>query len=228
MHKLFRIILCILPVVFFRLLGYNNTIKRKRKHLKENFKKVKKALDKPLSICYNKGTKKEQRVESQGNQKSSKKNKKSLDKQKPKCYNKDVKKTKQRKKEVMIMTKKMTKKEMFAEVIAVVNGAEVENKEEMLAFLNHEVELLNKKSGKSGETKTQKENKVLMGQLVEALSEMEKPVTISEFQAQSTHEVATLSNQKLSSLLKKLVEEENPRVVKTVEKKKSYFAVVRE
>lgn len=94
MYKLFRITLCILPVVFFRLLGYNNTIKRKRKHLKENFKKVKKALDKPLSICYNKGTKKEQRVESQGNQKSSKKIKKSLDKQKPKCYNKDVKKTK--------------------------------------------------------------------------------------------------------------------------------------
>lgn len=125
------------------------------------------------------------------------------------------------------MTKKMTKKEMFAMVINVVSETEVENKEEMLKFLNHEVELLEKKSGKSGETKTQKENKILMEQLVEALSEMEKPVTISEFQSKSTHEVATLSNQKLSSLLKKLVEEENPRVVKTVEKKKSYFSVVK-
>ena len=125
------------------------------------------------------------------------------------------------------MTKKMTKKEMFAMVINVVSETEAENKEEMLKFLNHEVELLEKKSGKSGETKTQKENKVLMEQLVEALSEMEKPVTISEFQSKSTHEVATLSNQKLSSLLKKLVEEENPRVVKTVEKKKSYFSVVK-
>lgn len=125
------------------------------------------------------------------------------------------------------MTKKMTKKEMFAMVINVVSETEVENKEEMLKFLNHEVELLEKKSGKSGETKTQKENKVLMEQLVEALGEMEKPVTISEFQSKSTHEVATLSNQKLSSLLKKLVEEENPRVVKTVEKKKSYFSVVK-
>jgi hypothetical protein len=45
---------------------------------KKTLKKVKKPLDKPLSICYNKGTKKEQRVESQGNQKSSKKNKKVL------------------------------------------------------------------------------------------------------------------------------------------------------
>lgn len=125
------------------------------------------------------------------------------------------------------MTKKMTKKEMFAMVINVVSETEVENKEEMLKFLNHEVELLEKKSGKSGETKTQKENKILMEQLVEALGEMEKPVTISEFQSKSTHEVATLSNQKLSSLLKKLVEEENPKVVKTVEKKKSYFSVVK-
>lgn len=122
--------------------------------------------------------------------------------------------------------KKMTKKEMFAEVIAVVEKVEVENKAEMLNFLAHEVELLERKSSKSGQTKTQKENVLLMEQLVEALSEMEKPVTISEFQSQSTAEVATLSNQKLSALLKKLTEEENPRVVKTVEKKKSYFAVV--
>lgn len=126
------------------------------------------------------------------------------------------------------MTKKMTKKEMFAMVIGVVENAEVENREEMVNFLNHEIELLNKKSGKSGETKTQKENRELMNQLVEALEEMAEPVTISEFQSKSTHEVATLSNQKLSALLKKLTEEENPRVVKTVEKKKSYFSVVRE
>lgn len=110
-------------------------------------------------------------------------------------------------------------------VIEVVNGVEVENREEMLNFLNHEVELLNKKSSKSGETKTQKENKVLMEQLKEALAEMTSPVTISEFQEKSTHEIATLSNQKLSALLKKLVESEE--VVKTSEKKKSYFALVR-
>ena len=123
------------------------------------------------------------------------------------------------------MTKKMTKKEMFAMVIEVVNGVEVENREEMLNFLNHEVELLNKKSSKSGETKTQKENKVLMEQLKEALAEMTSPVTISEFQEKSTLEIATLSNQKLSALLKKLVKSEE--VVKTSEKKKSYFALVR-
>lgn len=124
------------------------------------------------------------------------------------------------------MTKKMTKKEMFAMVIAVVENAEVEAKEEMLNFLAHEVELLEKKSSKSGTTKTQKENIVLMEQLEEALGEMTEAVTISEFQAKSTHEVATLSNQKLSALLKKLVK--SGKVVKTVEKKKSFFALARE
>lgn len=119
---------------------------------------------------------------------------------------------------------KMTKKEKFMELVNLVNGEKVAmTKEEMLAFLSHEVELLEKKSGKSGETKTQKENKELMNQVVTALAEFEKPVTVSEFMAQSTHAVATLSNQKLSALLKKLCEEETPRVVKTTEKKKSYF-----
>lgn len=125
-----------------------------------------------------------------------------------------------------MMNKKMTKKEMFAMVIGVVETTEVENKEEMVAFLNHEIELLEKKSSKTGATKTQKENLVLMEQLKEAFREMEKPVTISEFQALSTHEVATLSNQKLSALLKKLTEGENAPMVKTVEKKKSYFSLV--
>lgn len=125
-----------------------------------------------------------------------------------------------------MMNKKMTKKEMFAMVIGVVETTEVENKEEMVAFLNHEIELLEKKSSKTGTTKTQKENLVLMEQLKEAFREMEKPVTISEFQTLSTHEVATLSNQKLSALLKKLTEGENAPMVKTVEKKKSYFSLV--
>ena len=116
------------------------------------------------------------------------------------------------------MTKKMTKKEMFAQIMANYNLTEEER-----AFVQHEIELLEKKSSKSGQTKTQKENEILMEQLIVALGEVGKAVTISEFQALSTAEVATLSNQKLSALLKKLVDAE--RVVKTVEKKKSYFSV---
>lgn len=124
-----------------------------------------------------------------------------------------------------MMNKKMTKKEMFAMIMETIEGIEVGNKEEMLGFLTHEVELLNRKHSSNGESKTQKENKILMGQLKDALACLDKPVTISEFQNISTHEVATLSNQKLSALLKKLVDAKE--VVKTIEKKKSYFALAR-
>lgn len=122
-----------------------------------------------------------------------------------------------------MMTKKMTKKEMFAMVANVVENSEATNKAEMLEFLAHEVELLEKKNSRTGQTKTQKENEVLMAQLLEALAEFEKPLTVSEFMKESSHEVATLSNQKLSALFKKLVEA--GKVVKTVEKKKSFFSL---
>jgi hypothetical protein len=121
------------------------------------------------------------------------------------------------------MTKKMTKKEMFTMVAKVVENSTVENKAEMLEFIEHEVKLLEKKNSKTGQTKTQKENEVLMIQLLEALAEFDKPVTVSEFMKESSHEIATLSNQKLSALFKKLVDSQ--KVVKTIEKKKSYFSV---
>lgn len=125
-----------------------------------------------------------------------------------------------------MMNKKMTKKDWFAMVVAVVENSESEKKAEMIEFLNHEVELLSKKNSRTGQTKTQKENEVLLGQLELALAEFTRPVTISEFMKESSHEVATLSNQKLSALMKKLVD--GGKVDKTVEKKKSYFSLKRE
>ena len=125
-----------------------------------------------------------------------------------------------------MMNKKMTKKDWFAMVIAVVENSESEKKAEMIEFLNHEVELLSKKNSRTGQTKTQKENEVLLGQLELALAEFDRPITISEFMKESSHEVATLSNQKLSALMKKLVDAK--KVDKIVEKKKSYFSLKRE
>ena len=124
---------------------------------------------------------------------------------------------------VLTMTKKMTKKEMFAVIAETINAVEVENKAEMLNFIDHEIELLEKKSSKSGQTKTQKENELLKAELLTALGEMDKPVTISEFCEKTSHPVGKLSNQKLSALLNQMVKAET--VIKTVEKKKSYFAV---
>lgn len=118
---------------------------------------------------------------------------------------------------------KMTKKEMFAQVIAMAQGKEVAvSTEEIVAFANHEIELLEKKSGKTGKTKTQKENEELVELVFVALAEVGKPVTVSEFQAQSEY-ASQFSNQKLSALLKKL--KDAGRIDKSVEGKKSYFSI---
>ena len=127
------------------------------------------------------------------------------------------------------MTKKMTKKEMFAEIIAMAKGEKLTNAipQDIVDFAQHEIELLENKSSKSGPTKTQKENELLIAQLEEALAEFDRPVTVTEFMKESPSSVATLSNQKLSSLLKKCVDERKT-VVRTMEKKHAYFSLVRE
>ena len=121
------------------------------------------------------------------------------------------------------MTKKITKREMFAMISAVVENAEVENKTEMLNALAHEIELLEKKSSKSGQSKTQKENEILKEEILNELKEINKPVTVSDFQAVTRFAPPEFSNQKISALLNQL--EKAGRVHKEVIKKKSYFSV---
>ena len=121
--------------------------------------------------------------------------------------------------------KKITKKERFMELVALVEKSDVANKTDMVAFLEHEIELLERKSSKSTESKTQKEHLEIMDKIYKALKEVGKPVTITELMKASV-EMAEYSNQKLSALLKKMTEAENPVVVKTIEKKKSYFSAV--
>ena len=113
--------------------------------------------------------------------------------------------------------KKMTKKEYFGVLLEMVNG-----NEDLTNFITHEIELLDRKASKSGQTKTQKENETIMERIVEVLGEIGKPVTITELQSANV-EMGEFSNQKLSALLKKLVD--SNQVVKTVDKKKSYFSV---
>lgn len=117
------------------------------------------------------------------------------------------------------MEKKMTKKEMFAMIMG-----EVAHNEEMVAFLKHEIELLEKKRG-SADSKKNEEQRKVMDLIVARLSALGKGVTVSELQF-ADGELAKLSNQKVSAMLKKLVD--NGEVVKTVEKKVSYFSVVQE
>ena len=120
----------------------------------------------------------------------------------------------------MEKTKKMTKRDYFSKLIEIVENANVDNSEEIIDFLNHEIELSKKKS--SVKTKTQKENEVLMEVVFNTLVEVGKPMTVSELMS-ANEEVGAMSNQKVSALLKKLKEDE--RVVRVEDKKKAYFSI---
>lgn len=117
---------------------------------------------------------------------------------------------------------KMTKKDWFATIRAMVEGSGNEREDEILAFIDHEVELLEKKSSKSGQTKTQKENVEVVTKIENALREVGKAVTITELQTAS-EEMSAYSNQKLSALLKQMVSKGT--VVRTEDKKKAYFSL---
>lgn len=114
---------------------------------------------------------------------------------------------------------KMTKKDWFAVLRGMVKESGSEQTEDLLAFIDHEVELLSKKSTKSGNSKKEQEQGAVMGEILDALKEFGKAVTVTELMT-----VLPYSNQKISAMLKKMVEDFGT-VTKTVEKKKAYFAV---
>lgn len=109
----------------------------------------------------------------------------------------------------------MTKREMFA-LIATTNA----DNAEIVEFCNHEIELIDKRVSHKSPTKAQKENEALMGTLETILLALEAPTTVTDLI--TTNEVLSeLSNQKVSAMLRKMVEA--GRAVKTMEKKKALF-----
>lgn len=123
--------------------------------------------------------------------------------------------------------KRITKREYFgmlAEVVAKANLS-VEKTEELQAFIGREVELLNKKSSGSKETKTQKENKALAEVVIAELGKMSKPMAISEL-IKASEVLGAYSTQKLTPIMKTL--EKEGRVIVTVEKKRNFYTVATE
>ena len=114
------------------------------------------------------------------------------------------------------MANKKTKREFFGEIKEI-----VKENTELVEFIDHELELLDKKTNAKS-TKVNTEQVELMGKIVNALNKIGRSVTISELQKENA-EMAEYSNQKLSAMLKKLVD--NKQVTKMIDKKKSYFMV---
>ena len=119
-------------------------------------------------------------------------------------------------------TTKMTKRDYFNAILAVLATVEDTDVSGLTAFVNHEIELLENKRSTAKPTKTQTENLAVKETIVSVLKEIGKPVTITEMQKFSA-ELAEFSCQKLSALLKQLVENDKT-VTKVAEKKKTYFS----
>lgn len=124
---------------------------------------------------------------------------------------------------------KITKKTMFAKILSFIEVSEIDNKELYTDFLKHEIELLNKKSASRKPTAQQEDNKVLTDILLDILQHnADKWFTIAEIQDKSlslqTYNDKPVTNQRISALLKKLIE--NGEVERKEEKRKAYFKAV--
>lgn len=119
--------------------------------------------------------------------------------------------------------KKMTKRDYFNGLLGVIENHKdsIENYEEFKAFIEREIELLNKKRSDSKPTKTQIENEKIKEKILIAFEKIDEPVTITELAKMDG--LTEYSNQKLSVLCHQLVDEH--KVVNTKVKKVSYFKI---
>ena len=114
------------------------------------------------------------------------------------------------------MEKKITKVERFNQLKAI---TEVAENADLVAFIDHEIELLSKKSGSKKPTATQIANEGLKATILTVL-EGSEGMTASEVLAGSD-EFAGLSNQKITALLRQLVLDGS--VTKVTDSKKTLF-----
>ena len=114
-------------------------------------------------------------------------------------------------------TTKVTKRMRFEQIKSLVS-----DNEELVAFIDHEIELLDKKNSRSGKpTKTQVENETIKNTIFNTLQIAGKPMTVTQLLA--AEELKGLSNQKVSALLTQL--RDVNKVVRTVEKKVAYYSI---
>lgn len=116
----------------------------------------------------------------------------------------------------------MTKKEKF-EMLKVL----VADNDMLVEFIDHEIELLDKKKS-NGNAKANEKMEKAVEFVYETLVGMDRAVSVSELIAENdmteiANELNVVSTQKVSALLKKLVD--SGRVVKFTDKKKTYFKV---
>lgn len=125
----------------------------------------------------------------------------------------------------MAETKKLTKRDYFSQLREI-----VKDNESLVAFIDHEIELLNKKNSSKSDapSKTQIENKELSNQILDIMVGLDEPKTITELINETEIGKLTfgkdnkeMTNQKLSRLVNDLAKAKV--VTRTVVKGVAYF-----
>ena len=116
------------------------------------------------------------------------------------------------------MANKITKREVIKMMM---NEEVVKANATYVAYLENELALLDKKAQNKKVTKTQEQNKGIKATILKVLATIGSG-TVTDIQ-NGNEELSTLSNQKVSALVRQLVESGD--VVKTTDKKKSIFSL---
>ena len=110
----------------------------------------------------------------------------------------------------------MTKRENYASIREIVEKL---GRTDLVEFVDHEVELLNKKNNAPKKpTEKQVANEKLKDVILAEIGD--KPMTVTEMQT-NISALADLSNQRVSAIVKQLVEDNS--LIRTVVKRKAYF-----
>ena len=122
----------------------------------------------------------------------------------------------------MANVKKVTKKENFGEIAKILEGL---GREDLVAVMNHEIELLDKKANSGKMTKTQEANVAIKDLIVKELTRLAKPVTITDLLGASDElaKATGNSNQKVSALMTQL--KNDKIVVRAEDGKKAVFSI---
>ena len=118
-------------------------------------------------------------------------------------------------------TKKLTKRDRFE---ALLKMSEVQANPDMVAFIEHEIELLAKKNaGDKKPTAKQMENDAVKQVILDEMTaNPDKLYTVTDL-IKNVDGLGDLTNQRVSALLRQMIDA--GAVVKTVDKRKSYFSL---
>lgn len=120
----------------------------------------------------------------------------------------------------MATIKKITKRDNFNALLAIPAVAE---NAQLVSFIEHEIELLDKKnSADKKPTAQQIANKGVMETIMQVLSENGGLMTVTDVQ-KSNAALAELSNQRISALLRQLKDEH--KVERVEDKRKAFFKI---